>query len=199
VGNAGRGWRGPVVSACRGEGARMADQRDLRDRRARRTGLMKEHGGEVDRQWSVDFGNRVDFAQTGFHGDRGRVGEQGILTDPRPNLQISCPQRTERDQKKQKCGYCTWRGQWLAESGARGRGRRDRETRTGSRVRRRLVPPRRCRTPETAGVDMWGGGRGRSHRCRGGDGGRRRGCVRGVVISGGRAEPRWWWTPSLAS
>jgi hypothetical protein len=60
VGNAGRGWRGPVVSACRGEGARMADQRDLGDRRARRTRLMKEHGGEVDRQWSVDFGNRVD-------------------------------------------------------------------------------------------------------------------------------------------
>jgi hypothetical protein len=32
-----------------------------------------------------------------------------------------------------------------------------------------------------------------------GMGGRRRGRVRGVVISGGRAEPRWWWTPSLAS
>jgi hypothetical protein len=31
------------------------------------------------------------------------------------------PQQIEWDQKKQKRGYCTWRGQWLAESGAQGK------------------------------------------------------------------------------
>jgi hypothetical protein len=60
VGNAGGGWRGPVVSACRGEGTRMVDQHDFGVRRARRTGLTKEHGGGADRPWSVDFGNHVD-------------------------------------------------------------------------------------------------------------------------------------------
>jgi hypothetical protein len=53
-----------------------------------------------------------------------------------------------------------------------------------------------------AGVDRLGGGRERSHRCRGEiSGGRRRGRVHVVISEGRRAEPcgEVVWTPSLAS
>jgi hypothetical protein len=48
----------------------MADLHDLGDRRARRTGLMKEHG-----ERSIDSGVWISgiawIAQTAFRGDRG--------------------------------------------------------------------------------------------------------------------------------
>jgi hypothetical protein len=76
---------------------------------------------------------------------------QGILTDPGQSFRSpGLTQRAEGDQRKRKREYVPGGANGWRSRGRGGRGRPGRETRTGSRVRRRPRPPRRCGTRETA-------------------------------------------------
>jgi hypothetical protein len=135
---------GQLQPACYGWGGGRCGERGQRLARAggeRVSRRGRENGGSTRSRGSAGAADEIDegargrgrsTVECGFRESRGShrlpfmeiVGESGskeYSLIPVQTFRSPAPQRTERDQKKQKHGYCTWRGQWLAESGARGK------------------------------------------------------------------------------